>query len=285
LIVTVLGDAILPHGGSVWLGGLIRVVEPMGLNERIVRTSVFRLSKEDWLSSIQIGRKSYYSLTETGRRRFQAADGRIYAGAHRPWDRQWTLVLTGLVGGEGDRRLTLERDLGWQGFGQLAPGLLVHPDPDPEVVRQTLGDAQTGDRAVVMRAAAESWVTGDALRDVVRTCWDLDRLAADYAVFLDIFRPVWRALDGADGVTAEQCCVLRSLLIHGYRRALLKDPMLPDELLPADWPGAAARLLCRNLYRLIQGAAESHLMAVLETADGPLPEAQPSYFARFGGLT
>ena len=69
-----------------------------------------------------------------------------------------------------------------------------------------------------------------------------------------------------------------------YRRVLLRDPKLPDELLDEDWPGSSARLLCRNLCRLVQATAEQHLMAELETADGAVPPAQPSYFKRFGGL-
>ena len=34
----------------------------------------------------------------------------------------------------------------------------------------------------------------------------------------------------------------------------------------------------------VAAAAERHVTAVLETADGPLPEPQPHYFQRFGGL-
>src|SRR5208337_3146400 len=49
LVVTVWGDAIAPHGGAVWLSGLIRLLAPLGLNERLVRTSVYRLAQEGWL--------------------------------------------------------------------------------------------------------------------------------------------------------------------------------------------------------------------------------------------
>ncbi len=49
LIITVFGDAILPRGGRIWLGSLIRLLEPLELNERLIRTSVFRLAKEQWL--------------------------------------------------------------------------------------------------------------------------------------------------------------------------------------------------------------------------------------------
>ena len=69
LLTSVFGDAIAPRGGAVWLGSLINVLEPFGINQRLVRTSVFRLAKEGWLRSEQIGRRSYYSLTPDGRGR------------------------------------------------------------------------------------------------------------------------------------------------------------------------------------------------------------------------
>lgn len=78
LIITVYGDLIAAHGGTVWLGSFIRLMSPLGLNERTVRTSVYRLSQEKWLVSEQRGRKSHYSLTPSGRRRFEHAYRRIY---------------------------------------------------------------------------------------------------------------------------------------------------------------------------------------------------------------
>src|SRR3546814_6876732 len=50
LCVTLLGDAIGPHGGSIWLSDLIELVTPLGINERLLRTSVFRLVAQDWRS-------------------------------------------------------------------------------------------------------------------------------------------------------------------------------------------------------------------------------------------
>jgi len=284
LIVTIYGDAILPHGGNAWLGSLINLVEPFGLNERIVRTTVFRLSKEEWLTSTQVGRRSYYSLTETGRRRFEAAARRIYGPLHRPWNGDWSLVLLPGTALEAEKREELRHELTWMGFGAVGPQAFAHPDPDGEALRQLLQDLNLADRVVVLRGAADKMTPEGSLRGLVRSCWDLDQLAADYNEFLDRFRPVWRALEGVESLDPAACFAIRILLIHDYRRILLRDPMLPEQLLPPDWSGMASRLLCRNLYRLTQEPAERHLMTVLETAEGPLPEAAPYFYARFGGL-
>src|SRR6266567_4018068 len=73
VVVTVWGDAIAPHGGAVWLSGLIRLLAPLGLNERLVRTSVYRLVQEGWLTARQDGRRSLYRLTAAGLQRFEHA--------------------------------------------------------------------------------------------------------------------------------------------------------------------------------------------------------------------
>ena len=93
VIITIYGDFIAPHGGTVWLGSFIKLVAPLGINERMVRTSVYRLSQEKWLVSEQLGRRSYYSLTTSGRRRFEHAYRRIYFAPQDTWTRQWQLVL------------------------------------------------------------------------------------------------------------------------------------------------------------------------------------------------
>lgn len=281
LIVSLFGDAVAPHGGSVWLGSLVDLVEPFGLNDRVVRTSVFRLSKEGWLASTQVGRRSAYGPTESGRRRFEAAERVIYAGRRKPWGGRWTVVFTGLV--EGEAREALRRDLAWQGFGQLQPGVMIHPEPDEAALRQALADAVVGDGAVVMRAAGDDWARPEAQRDLVARAWDVAALSTVYADFLDAFRPFLTLIE-RETASPRDAYRLRILLVHAWRRAILRDPLLPEELLPADWPGAAARLLVRNLYRAVQGPAEIHLARTMLTPDGPVGLPAAGHYARFGGL-
>lgn len=282
MIITVYGDAIAPRGGTVWLGSLITLLAPLGLNQRLVRTSVFRLSREGWLNSQQIGRRSFYSISEVGQRRFASAFRRIYAKPYVQWDGVWRLVITSQI--DGVQRETLRRELSWMGFGMIAPGMMAHPMVDMDSVTGVLQDLGLKDDAITMQANTDTSLNSPPLKRLVRECWNLDQLSQSYKQFLDRFRPIWKAMENAQDLEPEQCFKVRTLLIHEYRRILLRDPQLPDELLPADWEGASARLLCRNLYKLILGQSELHLSHVLETADGPLPEVAPYFYERFGGL-
>ncbi|MDR2240858.1 MAG: phenylacetic acid degradation operon negative regulatory protein PaaX [Zoogloeaceae bacterium] len=284
LIITVYGDAIAPHGGSVWLGSVIRLVKPLGINDRLVRTSVFRLSKDSWLTSEHIGRCSYYGLTATGKRRFEHAYRRIYSQSRTRWKGDWQIVL--IRGGDlpSTQRDEVRKELLWEGFGVIAPGVLAHPSSDFAPLLDILQSNGVQDSIVVLHAQNLGALVNKPARDLVRECWSLDLIAQDYKRFLDHFRPVLKALKSARELDPEQCFVVRTLLMHEFRRTLLRDPQLPDQLLPGDWPGNAARQLCRDLYVLTQKAAETHLMSVLETASGHLPEAAPYFYERFGGL-
>jgi phenylacetic acid degradation operon negative regulatory protein len=177
----------------------------------------------------------------------------------------------------------LKRELTWLGFGIIAPGVFAHPSPDRAGVERVLGKLGVADLVERMTATPER-LRPERSRDLLQSCWDLAALGAAYRRFIERFRPVWQALEKAPDPDPETCFALRTLLIHEYRRIILRDPELPAELLSPDWAGATARVLCRNLYRRAAPAAERHVMAVLETADGPLPEPQPYYFQRFGGL-
>jgi phenylacetic acid degradation operon negative regulatory protein len=284
LIITIYGDMIAPHGGTVWLGGLIRLVEPLGLNPRAVRTSVFRLSREKWLESEQIGRRSYYSLTAMGRRRFEHAFHRIYDDARVAWEGDWQVVLA-----PGDSltpalREALRKELLLEGYATITPGVLIHPSGQTDALLDILQIAGLHDKVVVLQAQTVGALSSRPLKELVDQCWNLGEVAAEYQLFIDRFRSVARALHSASALDPEQCFVTRTLLMHEFRRVQLRDPSLPRQLLPESWPGDTARAMCRDIYQLCWGKTEAHLMKMLETADGPLPRAAKRFHARFGGI-
>jgi phenylacetic acid degradation operon negative regulatory protein len=284
LIVTVFGDAVAPHGGTVWLGSLIALLAPFGVNERLVRTAVLRLSREGWLVSRQIGRRSYYSLTEGGRRRFDDAHRKIYAFEPTAWSGEWHIVFIGPGKLPTAKRERLKSELNWQGFGNVGPNLLAHPSADPQALHHVLQDLGVTDRVAIMRATGDALTSEGAMRELVRSAWNLDGLSGAYRGFLDRFRPVRRALEVGGGAGPAASFLIRVMAIHEYRRVLLRDPQLPAILLPEDWAGAGAHQLCREIYRRAAAAAEWHLTAILEGPDGPLPGAEEYFYRRFGGL-
>lgn len=281
LVISLFGDAIAPHGGAVWLGSLINALAPFGISDRLVRTSVFRLAKEGWLEGEQIGRRSYYSLTIEGRTRFHDASRRIYSSPRQDWNGSWSLVL--IAGVNSKYRDKIRKELSWFGFAPFSSNVLAHPAPDMQRVEERLRQLEGNDQILVMQATASDSRL-PYLQTLVGESWSLQDLDDRYTDFLDRFRPAYQAARGCKALQPALAFQLRTLLIHEYRKIILRDPFLPAPLLPQRWNGVSAYQLCRNLYSLIANPAEEFLIAALENADGPLPPVQPAFYERFGGL-
>lgn len=279
LAVTLFGDVIAPRGNRVWLGGLVGVMREFGLNDRQVRTALFRLGREGWLEARPSGRRSFYAFSDWGRRQYARAAERIYAAAPPSWDGRWTLVSN--VALAPDTRDELRRRLGWLGFGALAGGLLAHPCVPRAVVDETLRELACAAQVVVWEARA---ALDAPLAALVRASWRLDELAARWQEFLARFAPFETLLAAAGGAVPRDAFVLSVLLVHEYRRILLNSAELPPELLPGDWPGHAARDLAARLYQRLHVAAAAHAGAALANDDGPLPAPDAAFAQRFGGL-
>jgi phenylacetic acid degradation operon negative regulatory protein len=278
LLVTMFGDAIAPRGGAVTLGSLIRLAAPFGLTERLVRTCVARLAREGWLAARRAGRRSEYHLTSDGARRFAQATRRIYGAGPARWGGQWTLVLLPAA----VRAPKIRRELRWLGFGQLSSTVLAHPGCSVQQGREWL--AALGARQAPLVLASTS---GDLAADraLARQGWDLADLSRRYRGFVARFAPVEAAVRGA-GLSAEGAFVLRTLLIHEYRKIHLQDPLLPPELLPEDWVGRLAYQLCGRLYAQVFRPAETQLSAVAHRLERPLPPvSRATTDSRFGGVT
>ena len=280
LIVTIWGDALAPHGGAVWLAGLIRLMAPFHVNDRLVRTSVFRLARDGWLDASAHGRRSRYRLTREGARRFDDAYRRIYDRPPEAWHGEWELVLVnGIPAG---RRGALRDELAWAGFGEVGAGNFLRPSEPGRPLPSILATAGVGNRVLIARAA--DFPGARPLATAADHAWDLGALAAHYRQFLQRFGAVIERFRAGGVHDPAQCFVVRTLLIHAYRRVLLRDPLLPAALLPLDWPGAAAYALCRDFYRLTHRSAEAHLAATLVDEGAPWPSANAAFYARFGGL-
>ena len=285
LIISVFGDAVLPRGGRIWLGGLIRLLQPLDLNERLVRTTVFRLVKDEWLTTQTHGRRTDYRLTASGQRRFEEAARQIYA-AHAPlWDLRWRLIM---VMGElsARERERLRRALYWQGFGQLGSTCFVHPGADLGSAFAAIGaDGMADLLPRLMPLVAVNPRLGQSASDVdiVRSAWNLEQLASDYCSFVACYQPILEALrqSGPDSVNEEGAFLIRTLLIHDFRRLLLRDPELPEVLQPAGWPGHEARRLCKEVYRRLLQPSERHLDRHLLLASGEVPPASRMVDERF----
>jgi len=278
LIVTIFGDSIMPRGGAIALGSLIALAAPFGLNERLVRTATARLAQDGWLQGHRAGKLSEYRLSHDGRERFAEATRRIYSAPDTEWSGRWTLVV--LPSMRAAERKEIKEELIWRGFGELSTNVFAHPELDLRSLTQRSASGSLS-KVIVFDAGLAD---GDAPQRLVSLGWDLDDLGSRYQRFVHRFERVLAALDDLRTLDHQAAFIVRTLLIHEYRRLHLRDPLLPARLLRPNWPGAQAAALCRDIYARVFAGSEAHLSRVAAQIDGPLPAPDRSVLQRFGGI-
>lgn len=257
IVVTVFGDAVVPRGGSIGIASLLDIFAAMGIGGGVVRTAMSRLATDEWLQSSRVGRSSFYRLTRKGLASFTAAAERVYGGPPPAWDGRFHLLLSD--GGTKDdaARAALQQ----AGFGVAEPGLWVAPTTRPVPAEAAALIRMEGcmDLHTAKRLAGRAWTLADT--------------AAAYGRFLHAFRPLLDWIGEGGRLSDLDALVARILLVHEYRRVVLRDPLLPPPLLPDGWPGMPARQLCAEAYPALLPGAERWLSQNGRNEDGPLPAA------------
>ncbi len=257
VLTTVFGDALRPRNARAGVRQLAQIMEPLGVNERAVRTALHRLSADGLVTSEREGRHSFYRVAPDAEPTFDQGESRIYGAVNPEWDGEWTVVVADAT---GEPRASLDRALTWAGFRQVHAAVWMSPTATPETA---IDEAARVDAslAAVSRGPliAGSWDDQGRRRTLLDPDGDLEAL---YLRHLRAFDngATWQDLDPPSALSA------RILLITNWRRLALRTPSLPAALVPADWPGTEARELTRTTYRALQKASERHLDELLGAA-------------------
>lgn len=276
LLITFFCDVVTQHGGEIWLGSIIQTLSPLGINERLTRTSVFRLVQDGWLQARKQGRRSYYHLTQTGQNYYQRAASRIYASQPVEWNGNWTLLLTSMT--PEKQRDALNRGLLWLGYGRISAGIYALPGNQKPALEQLLKDLQLKDIIINMQAHTDDV---EGLQKLVLSRWKLDELRQRYKAFIQQYRSALKSLKSSRHTNGHSLLLLRVLLIHEYRRILLSDPELPAVMLPASWDGYIAQALTGEIYRQIAATSTQWVNRELLSTDGLLQGGQDILKTRF----
>jgi phenylacetic acid degradation operon negative regulatory protein len=232
LLLTVLGELVLPGDGAAWTSAVLAVFARMGIAEKATRQALMRTSQAGWLRSEHDGRRAKWVLTPAARRMLTDGAERIYSfGRPADWDQRWVVVSVRIPESDRRARHVVRTRLTWAGFGALAAGLWISPHSRrASEAERVLRDAGVGDEANVF--VAERTGLG-GIKTMVSTAWDLPSVETAYESFTAEFRR-----------QAPADVLVRQIeLVHAWRRFPSIDPALPYELLPARWTGTRAALL------------------------------------------
>jgi len=233
LLLTVLGEFVLPTGGAAWTSSLVAAGGALGIGEKNARQAIARIADDGLIESRRHGRRVQWSLTPAGRKLLETGTHRIYEfgrGAVE-WEGEWLVAHCPIPESQRALRHQLRTQLAFEGFGELSASLAVSPHPEREsALRRILAELGLDADTVVLRCRTGSI---DADADLVSRAWELDELAEQYSAFTAAQQQ--RQLGSA---VASFGAIVE--LVHDWRLFLFVDPELPTELLPDNWAGTTA---------------------------------------------
>ncbi|MET8867909.1 PaaX family transcriptional regulator C-terminal domain-containing protein [Nonomuraea sp. NPDC004580] len=266
LITTLLGDYWISRPEQLPSAALVRLTEEFGVSPVAARAALSRLTKRDLLVSSKSGRRTYYRLTDQAAAVLQEGRQRImsFGLEQGAWDGRWVMATFSISEEQRDLRHTLRARLRWLGFAPLYDGLWVSPRADADSAAAVLSELEIP-MATVFRAEALDLPGMRAPQEA----WDFEQLRRTYEGFLAQYAPLLdRVRKGTVG--ASEALVARSGIMDTWRTFPNHDPDLPAELLPADWPRAAARKLFVEIYDTLGPLAEFRVRQIVAEFDPAL---------------
>ncbi|MGO9155975.1 PaaX family transcriptional regulator C-terminal domain-containing protein [Mycobacterium sp.] len=191
---------------------LIRLTADFGIKETTLRVALTRMVSAGDLIRSADG----YRLSDRLLARQRRQDEAMRPGV-KAWHGDWVVLIVTSVGTDARTRATLRNAMHHKRFGELREGVWMRPDNlDLEL------DHEVAARVRVLTARDE------APAELAGQLWDLSGWAETGRSLLD-------EIATATDIPG------RFVVAAAMVRHLLTDPVLPAELLPADWPGARLR--------------------------------------------
>lgn len=200
------------HPASATAGELVRLTTDFDIRETTLRVALTRMVAAGDLVRSEDGYRLSDRLLNRQRRQDAAINPRL-----RAWSGMWAVLVITTVGIDARGRAALRAVLQDRRFGELREGVWLRPDNLDEDL-----PPEAADSVRVLHA------NDDAPAELAGILWDLDAWSRTGH---ELLATMAGAVDGPDRfVTAARIV-----------RHLLTDPVLPDELLPAGWPGGELR--------------------------------------------
>lgn len=276
LVFTLFGDYLRHRDGPIWVGSVLELLAPLDVSNSAARTTLSRMSREGWFATHRQGRRSYYALTDRGRKLLEEGEERIHHPLwDRPWNGRWILVAYSVPEEDRTLRDRLRDRLLWLGFGSLGNGLWISPHAVADRAREAAESLGLDEHTEVFRSDHLGFSKPARL---VSRCWDLEQINGRYERFIERHVPEFKVCrndlerdDGREGsLTDEACFVRRFRLVHEYREFPLLDPYLPRTLLPEGWAGECAAVFFETYHELLSRAANRYVDRIVEVA-APTP--------------
>jgi phenylacetic acid degradation operon negative regulatory protein len=263
VVFALFAQYVLPRGGEVWLGSLIKAMATLGISEAAARSAILRMKKRGILESQRLGRRTFYWMANAGMRELNIGGFRFSLPPEKTWDDRWTIVIYSIPEEQRGLRDELRSSLKWWGFGSLAPGTWISTRVLLPEIESDLRELGVWEYVSVFRS--EYLGPEDPSAIVAKAFPELSTLETGYRDYIAKAKAVLQGLE-AGLLDDEVCFATRMHNLWEIYAVAKDDPILPPALLPEDWPRFEAVELSAQVRHVLSAPAERFFDAIYETS-------------------
>ncbi len=221
------------------LGTTLRMLD--GKNkDKTIHATLQRLGREGYVEKVTRGGKILFRVTTEGREEIATHPPRI---KRQRWDSKWRIVVFDIPERRRKERNLLRERLKALGFGRLQDSVWLSPYDWKEKMEKIAQGRDLGEHVRILIGSCHGFQDN---RELVNTVWDLEEIDQAYQKFIEDFSLKFKKmvkLSKASGSILKKGLyrLLLKELEESYAQILLRDPLLPQELLPRDWKGWEAQ--------------------------------------------
>lgn len=275
--------------GRLRAGPLFAMASLLGHSDKAMRDCLARVTREGLLVHVSgRGKSADYAVTEGGQASLDADLGwtafahRVDAGLE-PWDGYW--YLTGFEIPEARRgaRDAIRNLLVELGAAPIQSGLYAYAFDLTDFVLQLAAHLEVSDTVTSFVTGAIQVGNDNGDEELVNRLWPLAALADRYA---GVEQQLAIVIEQAPLIDGDRLAALMFAATLDIEAVLRDDPLLPAELLPADWAGRQARQAFMAAHGTVSAHSElfnnSQLMqSFTAEIDRSLSESSESFWNRW----
>ena len=224
-------DQVVGGGSRAYQSGKLFNWTPPGYAKKKYRDLVNRMHREGYVQRVLVDKALHFRITGAGRRQLIKCYPALKI-ASQPWDGFWRMVIFDIPEKNRQARDLLRRQLVKLGFGKLQNSTYISPHDHGKSLLDFLEARGLVGKVLLLEAKQKHLGKPQVLAERV---WDLQDLARDYEKIIDRLSTRFGIRDQAK---REE---FLKKVYQEYLRVLNKDPFLPKELLPKDWPTEKAK--------------------------------------------
>ena len=227
---------------------LVELCVLFGLNESAVRTYLSRAVQNNIFKRIERGNKVYYQLTKRGIE-FSGLISVSFRFEAQPWNGYWSMIAFSVPDRERAKRDKLRRKLTYCRYRQWYKGLWIRPDNFSLDIEEIVARYISKKRYNIFKSDLEDL---NKSRTIAENLFQLKKINQSY---IRVIKNMTPALSELEQLLPRDTFIKYILTDRDFVTILSQDPLLPKELLPANWQGDELRSMFHQFIAIAHPGA------------------------------